>query len=145
MEADPKIDRDNPPDLSKYTVAAEPKPEAGAAAAGAAAVAAAAPAPAAAAAPAKAAAGKAAGGKAAAGAKAAAAQAPSAYEQLQTATDVIQQTELLMDKVGCVGVFQSWSSQLCPWYGPVVELAPPLVVPFCHLAHPSLLFAANAT
>jgi hypothetical protein len=104
LEADPKIDRDNPPDLVKYTVAAEPKADGAGAAAPAAdaaqpSKASAAPAQPSAA-PGKdkaAAAGKAAGGK---GSKAAP-KAPevSQYEQQAKLVDVEQRTEELLQMV----------------------------------------------
>lgn len=105
LEADPKIDRDNPPDLAKYTVAAEPKPEGGAPAAASSSNAAAAPK--AAAAPAAAAAGTS-GGSGAKDAKKGgkegkdgkkAAPVVSEYEVQQRLTDVERNTREVLEKV----------------------------------------------
>eukprot|EP00197_Chlamydomonas_leiostraca_P003262 CAMPEP_0202871502 /NCGR_PEP_ID=MMETSP1391-20130828/18873_1 /ASSEMBLY_ACC=CAM_ASM_000867 /TAXON_ID=1034604 /ORGANISM="Chlamydomonas leiostraca, Strain SAG 11-49" /LENGTH=299 /DNA_ID=CAMNT_0049552329 /DNA_START=41 /DNA_END=940 /DNA_ORIENTATION=- len=106
LELDPKIDRDNPPDLAKYTVAAEAKPAADAAAPAAAsssapakAAAPAAPAPSTSA-PAAAKAAK--GGKGGPAKAGAAAPAVSAYEVHQRLTDVEHTTAQLLDKVSAV-------------------------------------------
>jgi hypothetical protein len=107
LEADPKIDRDNPPDLVKYTVAAEPKADGAAAAApttdasqpSKAAAQPAAPAPAAAGKDKGAAAGKAAGGKGSKAASQPKAPEVSQYEQQAKLLDVEQRTEELLQMV----------------------------------------------
>ncbi len=104
LEADPKIDRDNPPDLAKYTIAPPPKPDTpatGPAAAPATPEHAPAAAPAAkpaAAAPAAGASGKK-QAKAAKGAAGGAGGGVSLFEQHQALTSVHEATQVLLDKV----------------------------------------------